>query len=234
MAGYCTTRCCWDDQPHQLQECLICQLLPLQVAKRLNVRRERRHVQDVQRAAAAEALRREEEQFDHIKHEFELDNAGIRSGLVFSSCQTKSASGCCMQEVAKHLDSWWSLQAAHQPLVLIMWDCKVAKVALLSNHSSPNLGSTKEASHSHAASLTCIAGTCCGSGSSTARRFSSGGSTRLPAPACRMQGCRWALLLELSSARQSTAVRWAAGSCCPLLTCVQAANLGGLAAVYCC
>ena len=65
--------------PIQVQEGLICLLLLPQVGKRLNVRRERRHVLDVQRAAAAEALRREEEQFDHIKHEFELDSAGIRS-----------------------------------------------------------------------------------------------------------------------------------------------------------
>ena len=144
VAGCHTTRSCWVDQHHQVQECLTCLLSPLQVGKRLNVRRERRHVLDVQRAAAAEALRREEEQFDHIKHEFELDNAGIRSVLMPSSSQTKSASGCSMQDAAKHVDSWGREQAAHQPLVLCDWGCKNARAALLGQHSSPTLESAKE------------------------------------------------------------------------------------------
>ena len=84
QANHCTAHAAAAGLCLLSQQSQICLLLPLQVGKRLNVRRERRHVLDVQRAAAAEALRREEEQFDHIKHEFELDNAGIRSGLVLS------------------------------------------------------------------------------------------------------------------------------------------------------
>ena len=116
--------------------------------------------------------------------------------------------------------------------------------ALLSNTHLPASTAQRMAPHSHAASLTCVAGTCFGSGSSMAQRSSSGGSTRLPAPASRMQGCRCAPLLSCpepasqglpdgQQAADASTFDWRASNqpgwtfSCVLLPAARSACLGG-------